>query len=656
MANDRSLTVSKKTTEALAQYCTKILEATNASSNFRDRLDKIDVAYARYVSALDAKDQSGIDSYGKEKAGVMPSMVNPVVISQVQSVAAYLTDVFLSGYPIFPVVSSPENRQQAEALEGIIQDHLTLSESVPEIQLLIQAAARYNLCATEVSWAPVKIYSPSTQLEQLETGEARQKPNYRHVNKIKNIPLRNLHWDRRVEISKVDSEGDFIGYTRLVSRIALKDHLNYLTNENKLSYKAAPNQALGSAATCYETDYREDPILSRHYEGSYARRGETNWDVFGGWESPNTEGLKRVPDNGKGNYLLHTFYLKIIPSDFMLDVPNKNTVQVWKVEMVNRDTIISVQPYDTAGGRLGIFMSPCIEDGLDVQTQSYGEMAIPIQESTTRMFNARFHSMRRAIGDRALYNPDLVRASDVNNPNPSAKIPVKAVALAENSLGSAYASIPFDARGTEGVVQDAMLINSWAEDLSGINKAMRGQFTKGNRTMAEFDSIMDNSQNRIRLPGLVLEHRLFSKIKEQIKLNILISGEDTTVISPRSNKPIETSIQELQKLQLKFEMADGYTPKSKIANTEFLSNLLVLIGNSPNLQQVYGQQLPAMVAHLATLGGVRGFDQYSETAAAEFQKSMEVQMQIQQLMQQLTQQLQAGQQAQAEGQQPVATQ
>lgn len=111
------------------------------------------------------------------------------------------------------------------------------------------------------------------------------------------------------------------------------------------------------------------------------------------------------------------------------------------------------------------------------------------------------------------------------------------------------------------------------------------------------------------------------------------------MISPRSNKPIELSIEELIQTNLQFEVADGYTPRSKMAGTDMIMGIMNMIGTSPVLQQVYGPQLPAMVAHLAQLGGVRGFDQYAETAVDEYQKQMTLQQNLMQMMQQLQQQM-----------------
>jgi hypothetical protein len=629
-------TLSGKSLGLVKKYLCRILDESKTNGNFRTRLDQIDRDYARYQEAVAKGDQNGIDQAGSQPCGVglNETIVNPVVISQVDSMVSYWAEVFLSGSPIFPVVSTPQYKGQAEALEGIVQDHMILSESIPKIQLMLKDAGKYNFFAAEVEWAPMKTYKPFLDIADMSGEGARMTEGVTSINYINRLNPRNVHWDTRIPLADVDLEGEFAGYSKIFTRMGLKDLLNRLTNDGTLVSPQAAGLALSSGFD--SSDYYDDPIVSNWATG--AAQGGVNWDRFGGWLPPMQEGLRKVPETATNTYVVHTFYVRLVPSDFdMRGVPNKNSVQVWKLRMVNRSVVISAEPYTGAMGRLGIFLGTPIEDGMDLQTQSYAEMATPIQNATTRLFNARFHMAKRAISDRALYNPDLIRSSDINSPIPSAKIPVKAGKLKENPLSSAYMQIPFDSRGSETFLQDAMLINEWQKELSGQNSASRGQFTKGNRTLGEFSTIMGSAENRMRLPALVLEYRLFTKIKEQLKLNLLQFGETTQVISPRNGKPLEVNIEELKKLRLQFEMADGYTPKSKLANTDLLVSIMQMVMNSPLLAQMYGSQLPGMLAHMAQLGGLRGFEQYAEAALEQHQNIGNFQLQLVSLMQQLQQ-------------------
>lgn len=627
--------VSQESQKRLLEYAQRILSWNNTNSNFRNKLEAIDIAYARFQDARSQQNKDGIDRYGQQKCGTgIKEVINPIVISNVDNMVAYWAEVFLSGYPLFPVVSLPDMKDAAEGLEGILQDHVTLSQTVPELQLLLRDLAKYNLGAVEVDWGPIATFSP--EVDPTATENARKnKYDVKHINYLRRWNPYNTFMDPLVDPVKVALEGEFIGHTECWNRTKLKKHLNYLTNEDKLIHASAVNKAMASGPQAHL--YYPDPTISNFMTGS---KETTDYDSWCGFTPPIPEGMIKVPANGQGVYHVSRMYLRIIPSDFLLNVPNKNSPQIWKIEVVNGEVLTTAERLQTAFDAFPVYVGHALEDGMALQTQSYAELSMPIQDATTRLFNIRFQAANRAIQDRGLYNSDMIRSSDINSPVPHAKIAVKVQAMAENGgLDQAYRPIPFDARGTEGVLQDAMIISEWSKELTGQNNASRGQFQKGNKTMAEFETIMSNSENRSRLSSMIIANRIMMPLKEQLKLNIFMFGEDTKVISPRSNKPIEATIDELIKHNLQFEVADGYTPKSKMANTETLMGIMNLISTSPFLQQVYGSQLPGLLAHMAQLGGVRGFEQYADAALTEYKNQAEFQQQLMAMMQQIQQAL-----------------
>lgn len=628
--------VSEASQKSLMEYVTRILSWNHARTNFRNKLEAIDIAYARYKEAEAAGNQDGIDRYGSTKCNATSKEVtNPIVISTVDSQVGYWAEVFLSGYPLFPVVTTPEMRKEAESLEGILQDHVTLSQSVAELQLLFRDLAKYNLGAAEVVWGPIATFTPEFDPTSVEADARQNKYDIKHINYIKRWSPYNTFMDPLVDPVKVASEGEFIGRTEVWNRTKLKKHLNYLTNEGKLVHASVANKAMSSGPQPHL--YTEDPTINQFMTGK--RETSTDYDAWAGFAPSVPQGMIKVPTNGQGIYYVSTLYVRIIPSDYLLNVPGKNSPQIWKLEVVNGQVLISAERLQTAFDNFPVYVGHAIEDGMALQTQSYAELSMPIQDATTRLFNIRFQAANRAIQDRGFYNPEMIRSSDINSPIPSAKIAVKVQALNENGgLEQAYRQMPFDARGTEGVLQDALLINEWNKELTGQNNASRGQFQKGNKTMAEFETIMGNAENRSRLSSLTIAIRIITPLKEQLKLNLLQFGEDTQVISPRSKEPLEVQIGKLIQANLQFELADGYTPKSKMANTDMLMGIMNLISTSPFLQQVYGQQLPGLLAHMAQLGGVRGFDQYATAALGEYQKNVEFQQQLMQMIQQIQQQ------------------
>lgn len=601
---------TKSTYPALLRLAVGILDESKRLNGYIARMDTVDQAYMRYVSATDAKDR---ERAGAKVCGqALNTVVNPIVVSQVNSLVAFWAETYLTGYPIFGVVSPPDQKDDAAALEGIIQDHMTLSQSVPELLKMFYDGAKYNAMAWEVAWERLDTYDPVKEMTDLSaSASTRVEVNHKHINYVRRIDLRNAHWDRTVSLVDVDTKGRYAGYTERVNGTTLMQHLMYLEDEKELAGDLSDIIARLHKSTSSTSDYNEPTDYSETMRAYRPTEAATDWSAIFGDESQQSKSVKV----SSSLYNLHTFYLRIRPVDYGIKTASdSNRFHLFKLQVVNRDTVISLKQIVGPYGRLPMAFAHPIEDGMDIQTQSYGELAIPLQDATTRIMNMRLDSARRAIQDRGLYDPRLIRSEDINSPIPAAKIPVVPTGLADNDISKAYYPIPYDARGTDGLLQDAVLLENWQKELSGVNSATRGQFTKGNRTLGEFDTIMGNAEARLRLPNIVIEHRMMSKIKEALKLNLLMYGEDTEIISPRTGLPVELSIQRLQAYKMEFEIADGYLPKGKLINSEMIFNAMTMIGNSPQLQGALGYQLPSMLSHIMQLAGVRGFDRYAVAA------------------------------------------
>ena len=198
----------------------------------------------------------------------------------------------------------------------------------------------------------------------------------------------------------------------------------------------------------------------------------------------------------------------------------------------------------------------------------------------------------------------------MNSSAAAPKIPASISALSSKKLSDLYHQIPFDMRGTESTLQDAQMIVQFSKELHGMNNPRQGQFQKGNKSVVEWEDTMGGSDQRLRLPAVILEHQVFAPLKSMMVLNIYQYGSDTVVVSQKSGNTITVDLEVLRKQVLAFRVADGYTPKSKLASVTMLTTGMQMIATSQILQQAYGQHLPGMFSHMMQLGGVRGLEEY----------------------------------------------
>jgi hypothetical protein len=145
-AQDKDKSVIPPKAEAqkkIVAYCLDVLTENKKFNDYTTKMEAIDVAYARYIANKDP-DTGVVSGQGIDAATTpvgalnLPSTTPPVVVSQVDSMVGYLAEVFLSGYPLFPVVSNPNNKQFAEQLETLIDDHSILGGYARQLLLFLR--------------------------------------------------------------------------------------------------------------------------------------------------------------------------------------------------------------------------------------------------------------------------------------------------------------------------------------------------------------------------------------------------------------------------------------------------------------------------------------------------------------------------------------
>jgi hypothetical protein len=604
----KTVVPSKESQTKIIEFSQRVLTEHKKFSSYLTKMEAIDVAYARYQATIDpatgVASGSGIDA-ATTPVGVMnmPSTTPPVVVSQVDSMVAYLAEVFLSGTPMFPVVSSPENKKLAEQLETLLDDHSTIGGYPRQLLLFLRDGVKYNFSAIETDWSSIEQYSVLDDM--LQPGVRGVKKDNKSYTKLNRLDPYNTVWDYNVAPGDVASEGDYAGYISILSKTKLKRKLQRLADSGEAFNVREAVKVPNPYNTAEQLGfYRVHPQVSDYISARKPISG-INWYTY-------LTGKEDSAAVNTDNFEYFTFYARILPSEFGLNSPSPNTVQIWKFVVVNSSVVVQAKRIISAYDYLPILFGQPLEDGLGYQTQSIAEGSIPFQQAAATLFNISFNSARRAVSDRALYNPDLISSSDINAPVPAAKIPVKSNSLnPQFKIQDAYHQIPFDARGTEGALQSGMQIVGFGDKMSGLNAPSQGQFQKGNKSVQEWNDTMGGSDGRLRLPALTLEFQVFQPLKNILKLNIYQYGDDAELVSQKSGKTVKINIDELRQSVLAFRVADGYTPKSKLAGTESLGMAMQMISQSPILQQAYGAMLPAMFSHLMQLQGIRGLEEYT---------------------------------------------
>ena len=583
MAAATAVPLSKEAQKSFLAYYDSIQNQQQANrAEQRARYEVIDRAYQREVDdSVEQQRAKAANTAGDPNR--FQNMTVPVVMPQIETATTYQASVFLTGYPLFGVVAAPAYEDEAMQLETSLEADSIKGGWSRQLMLSFRDGFKYNFAPIEVTWAQEVTSSIETDLTK-STTEGVPTEVLWSGNKIVRLDPYNTFVDPRVAPTEVYKTGDYAGYTEIKSRIALKAYIAALPNKLVANIVAAFNapSTLSSATNSSDRGYYTPPISPTVNVNDMIHAADTDWLKWAGLSST----TKNKNIDYKNLYEVTTLYCRILPAEFSQKVANSNTPQIYKLVIINHSVIIHCEIQTNAHNYLPILIGQPLEDGLGYQTKSVAENAVPYQSLASSYMNSIIASRRRAISDRVIYDPSRITAAAINSANPSAKIPVRPSAYGKNIGESVYA-FPYREDQAASSMQQIQTIMGLANQLSGQNQASQGQFVKGNKTLQEFDSVMNNANGRDQMVSILLESQLLTPAKEILKLNILQYKGGETIYNRDRNKIIEVDPIALRKAVLEFKVTDGLTPASKLLNSEAFATALQVIGSSPQIGAEY---------------------------------------------------------------------
>ena len=612
--------LKKQSQAALQQFLTSAWNMSYLNWNIREQLRQKDLVYMREQDYTKEQWRARLaNMYGDPSK--LQNVTVPIVMPQVESAVVYQSAVFLSGNPMFGVVATPQFADAAQQMEAIIEENSIRGAWPAEFMMWFRDGFKYNLSAIEVAWECKKV--PSLEMDVIQSAQqAIPKQVAWEGNVVRRWDMYNTFWDTRVEPKDVPEKGEFAGRTEIMSRIQLKQFIATLPDKMDSNIKEAFESSWGGANTSYDKYYV--PFVNPMALLSVTDpRATTDWMAWAGLANSDQQKIQY-----SNMYQLNTLYARILPSDFDIDVPARNTPQIWKFIFVNGQVLIYAERQTNAHNMIPVFFHQPMEDGLAYQTKSFQDNITPFQQIASTLMNSAISARRRAISDRALYDPSRIDAKEINNPASNAKIPVRSAAFGK-PLGEAVYPFPFRDDQSGQAMQEMQQMMQFANIASGQNQAQQGQFVKGNKTLFEFDSTMQNANGRNQNIAIGYENRTFSKIKEVLKLNILQYQGRSQLYSPAQNQMVEIDPATLRKATLTFRISDGLLPSDKIINGDTFSQLLQFGFQVPQIGQ--GYNVPDMFTYLMKMRGADIKPFQKPNTQVEYEKAAQQWMQLAQM-------------------------
>lgn len=590
MAGATPINVPDKSQEAIIQFHRQCYSMLNTQWNIREQMRQIDLAYIRENDWTQEQWRARErNRYGDPTK--YQNITVPVVMPQVEAAVTYQASVFLTGVPLFGWVAAPANQDAAMQFQTIIEENSIRGGWVQQFLLAFRDAFKYNIGIFAPTWERVVTAAIETDLNFAQGQEGKPKQVIWEGNVVKRWDPYNSFWDTRYKPTELYKNGEFAGYTELMSRIHLKKFIQELPDKMVSNIKPAFESGMGNSfngAGGIESYYL--PLINPAALMQQEPKRSMDWMAWAG-----------VLDRPSGEiqyqnlYEVTTLYARIIPQDFNLSVPSKNTPQIWKFIIVNHQILIYAERQTNAHNYLpALFIQPN-EDGLAYQTKSLAQNAQPFQEISTALVNSTMAARRRAISDRGIYNPLLVSEAHINNDSPTAKIPLRPAGY-NKSPQEAYYAIPFRDENSQFAFQELAQIQQMANDVNGQNKAKQGQFVKGNKTVHEFDTVMANANGRDQVTSMLIEAQAMTPCKEILKINTMQFQAGISIFSPSSQQVVKVDPIQLRQSFASYTLTDGLLPSDKVINGDDFTVALQTIGSSPQIGA--GYNLAPMFSYL----------------------------------------------------------
>lgn len=513
-----------------------------------------------------------------------------VATQAVDTIRGFLVDLFLSRPQILQAVAEgPTGLEVAKQIDAINERDSSDYAWARHLNLAFGDLAKYNKTALEVEWDTLILQNLQ---QDTSGGQMRRKvvEQVRSGNKLRRLDIYNLFHDTLVEPADVHRYGEFCGYTERISMVELIRRVRTLK---------ATNRVVMNYQSCFKANI--GPEHNKHYKPSIVPEAPSRESAgWGGFFNSEAGLLKEAPDAKPTNeYLWTCLYTRMVPSMYgITGIPEADKLGIYRIYLVG-DTLVCMERMTNIHNYFGIIISMIKEEGIGEQVKSDAALVIPLQNLATKLYDARLTSLARSAANKFAYIEGAVDQASLSHP--SAPVRVKPNSLIKDPL-QAVKQLPYDDRLGATFNNEIGFIQQQASQITRMNRVQMGQFQKGNKTLGEFNEVMNNADSELRTAGLMFENSVMAPMKEIIKANIA-QFQEPDEIATRSNGQVTVNPLNLSLGVINFVLADGLARKENIANLDALTLAYQNMLQNPLLAQQF--DIAGMFSYLMELGGAK---------------------------------------------------
>lgn len=526
----------------------------------------------------------------------------PFSYAMMLTLHTYLTSIFLSRTPILQVSGRHGETQQSEqCMEALLDYQVTSGGNLPPLYIWILDPLRYGVGVIGQYWDEEEIAvskrvpvarsflgSPIPGTESMKTIQEIIK-GYEGT-RLYNVRPQDFKPDPRVPIWRFQ-EGEFVIRYEQIGWNKAKDRerAGMYFNLDAVA-KAAPSNPR----------YRDTGSPRTTLPDNYALEGTNLNDKSGNPTRLN----------------IHEFYWEIIPSEWGMG--DGKRMEKWVFTIANETIVMGCQPLGMLHNKWPFDVLEYEVGGYELFNRSVLEVAQPLNDTLTWLFNSHFFNVRKTLNDQFFVDPTMIEMRDLEDPGPGRLVRLKPAAygLPVDQFVKQFPTVDV----TQQNMRDTGMVSDLMQKLLGANDNLMGAVQGSRHTATEVRSASSNAVNRIKTVGewqsatgwstltakmISMSQQLFTaERKFRVVGDLSQWGEKYLMVTPEQIAGAYD-----------FVPVDGTMPIDRYAQANLWQQLLAGVAQQPAIMQSY--DMPKIFAFVAQLAGLKNITQFRVQAVPD---------------------------------------
>lgn len=591
MAN-KSYVLTAKSQEAVISYMARCWNDFDIATK-RDRYLTID-------KAIQLESEIRRKSADDQRLDYYDDIEIPIITPAVDTIQGFLVDLYLVSPQIFPVVSADVGLSaEVRQFNALNLEHAQHFKWARHLALAFRSLAKYNIGGVECTWASELTTTVGTDVAPGNKNAAVLTEAVTEGNAMRALDMYNTFYDRNVEPAEVHNHGEYIGYVECIGMVQVAQRLKALqVNGNKVM----------NATKCFDSATTGQNYYTPPVTGDYNNKLSKGWgNNFFSPQVPESTTKKQYGRNVQTTYEWTVLYARIIPAMFGIKLPGSSNVQIWKYIRVN-DVLVYAERQGNAHAYLPCTLGQIREEQLAEQNKSPAEFLIPLQNLSTKLYDARLSSLARNVGDRLAMMEESIDPASITNSDPTSPVVVRPN-MNVKDVRAAVMQLPFSDTMGATYLNEINSLKITAQEITRLNRPQLGQFQKGNKTLGEFREVMNNANAELRVMGILIENSVMSVLKLIVKTNLIQFQQPGAAVGA-DGKPVTIDPVALRKALVNFKLADGLVAREDYVDTQLLREALAYMQQNQQANMEY--DIMGMIVHMFETQGIN-LQQYKLT-------------------------------------------